>query len=106
MSNAQPETTTVQQPLTDDSLVVRQITHFQFSWVAGEAGEPGTHTLQLVLDQGAFEEVLTLPAFDSIALQFKLAASPTAFYDKRTRSVITPTTPVGAGFFLAAAAAS
>lgn len=95
--------TDVPQPLTDDSLAVRQITHFQFTWVAGEAEQPGTHTLQLVLDQGAFEEVLTLQAFDSLALQVKLAASPTAFYDKRTRSVITPTVPVGAGFFLAAA---
>jgi len=78
-------------------VVVRQITHFQFSWTAGDAGEPGIHTVQLVLDQGAFEEVLTLNAIDSLALQFKLAVSATAFYDKRTRAVITPTVPVGAG---------
>ena len=91
------------QPVTDDSIVVRQITHFQFSWTAGEPGQGGTHVVQLVLDQGAFEEVLTLDPIDSFALQLKLAASPTAFYDKRTRTVVTPTTPVGAG--LAAALA-
>ena len=43
----------VKQPVTDDSIKVRQLTHYQFSWVAGEPGKPGTYTLQLVLDQGA-----------------------------------------------------
>jgi hypothetical protein len=37
----------VKQPLTDDSIRVRQLSHYQFSWVAGKAGEPGTWTLQL-----------------------------------------------------------
>ena len=44
----------VKQPVTDDSIKVRQLTHYQFSWVAGEPGKPGTYTLQLVLDQGAW----------------------------------------------------
>ena len=48
------------QPVTDDSIQVRQLSHYQFTWVAGEANAPGTWTLQLVLDQGAWEEVLTL----------------------------------------------
>ena len=39
--------------ITDDSLRVRQLTHYQFSWIAGESGEPGMWTLQLVLDEGA-----------------------------------------------------
>ena len=51
--------------LTDDSLRVRQLSHYQFSWVAGEPGKPGTYTLQLVLDQGAWEEVLTLDPDDA-----------------------------------------
>jgi len=41
------------QPVTDDSIAVRQLSHYQFSWIAGEAGKPGSYTLQLVLDQGA-----------------------------------------------------
>ena len=41
----------VNQPVTDDSIKVRQLSHYQFSWVAGEPGEPGTYTLQLVLDR-------------------------------------------------------
>lgn len=33
--------------VTDDSLVVRQITQYQFTWYAGNGNEPGTHVLQL-----------------------------------------------------------
>ena len=41
--------------MTDDSLRVRQLTHYQFSWTAGEGGQDGIWTLQLVLDEGAWE---------------------------------------------------
>jgi hypothetical protein len=34
--------------VTDDSIQVRQLSHCQFTWVAGEANAPGTWTLQLV----------------------------------------------------------
>ena len=99
--------TDVQQAVTDDSITVRQITHFQFTWVASQdAGEQGTHILQLVLDQGAREEVLTPSPIDALALQVKLSTSRAAFYDVRTRTVSTTNTPVGAGLFLAAAAAA
>lgn len=57
------------QPITDDSIAVRQLSHYQFSWVAGTAGQDGTWTLQLVLDQGAWEEVLTISADDADNLQ-------------------------------------
>ena len=59
----------VPQPVTDDSIKVRQVTHYQFSWVAGEPAEVGTFTVQLVLDQGAWEEVLTVDAEDADVLQ-------------------------------------
>jgi hypothetical protein len=45
--------TQVEQPLTGAALEVRQVNHYQFSWVAGEPGQRGTFTLQLVLDEGA-----------------------------------------------------
>lgn len=32
--------------MTDDSLRVRQLTHYQFSWTAAEGGGPGIWTLQ------------------------------------------------------------
>ena len=44
----------VDQPVTDDSIQVRHLSHYQFSWTAQDAGEGGVFTLQLVLDQGAW----------------------------------------------------
>ena len=77
--------TNVSQPVTDDSIQVRQLSHYQFSWIAGEPGQTGTYTLQLVLDQGAWEEVLTLSADDADALQDLLVAQDTVHYDIRRR---------------------
>ncbi|HJX44389.1 MAG TPA: hypothetical protein VJ352_11995 [Geodermatophilus sp.] len=71
----------VPQPVTDNSIKVRQLSYYQFSWVAGEAGKPGTYTLQLVLDQGAWEEVLTLDPDDADNLQDLLAGTETVHYD-------------------------
>ncbi len=75
----------VQQPVTDDSIQVRQLSHYQFTWVAGEPGQTGTYTLQLVLDQGAWEEVLTVSADDADNLQDLLVAQDTVHYDIRRR---------------------
>ena len=85
----------VPQPVTDDSIKVRQLSHYQFSWVAGEAAA-GTFTLQLVLDQGAWEEVLTVSAEDAEVLQGLLARSETVYYDIGRRTLMFGTTPTGA----------
>lgn len=85
----------VPQPLTDDSIKVRQLTHYQFSWTAGEAGAPGTYTLQLVLDQGAWEEVLTLDADDADNLQDLLVNTSDVHYDVGRRVLMFGVTPVG-----------
>jgi hypothetical protein len=90
----QPSTTQVTQPLTDDSIRVRQLSHYQFSWVAQEPGSPGVFTLQLVLDQGAWEEVLTLSADDADALQDLLRDSNDVHYDVGRRVLMFGTTPV------------
>ena len=85
----------VPQPVTDDSIKVRQLSHYQFSWVAGEPGKPGTYTLQLVLDQGAWEEVLTLDPDDADNLQDLLTSASTVHYDVGRRVLLFGTTPVG-----------
>ena len=85
----------VKQPVTDDSIKVRQLTHYQFSWVAGEPGEPGTYTLQLVLDEGAWEEVLTLDADDADVLQDLLTDNDTVTYDVERRVLMFGVTKVG-----------
>jgi hypothetical protein len=85
----------VPQPVTDNSIKVRQLSHYQFSWVAGEPGQPGTYTLQLVLDQGAWEEVLTVEADDADNLQDLLLASKDVHYDVERRVLMFGTSPVG-----------
>ena len=86
----------VPQPVTDDSIKVRQLNHYQFSWVAGEPGQPGTFTLQLVLDEGAWEEVVTVDPSDADILQDLLRASSTVHYDIERRVMLFGTTRVGA----------
>lgn len=81
--------------MTDDSSKVRQRSHYQFSWVAGEAGEPGTWTLQLVLDQGAWEEVLTIDAADVDNLQDLLSTAETVYYDITRRALLFGTAAAG-----------
>jgi hypothetical protein len=83
------------QPVTDDSITVRQLSHYQFSWVAGAPGETGAYILQLVLDQGAWEEVLTLDADDADNLQDLLSTAGTVYYDVRRRTLMFGTTRVG-----------
>ncbi len=85
----------VKQPVTDDSIRVRQLSHYQFSWVAGEPGEEGTFTLQLVLDEGAWEEVLTLDADDADILQDLLRDTKVAHYDVGRRTLLFGVTRVG-----------
>jgi hypothetical protein len=85
----------LKQPVTDDSIQVRQLSHYQFSWMPGEPGEDGTYTLQLVLDQGAWEEVLTLSGEDADNLQDLLSSAKIVHYDVARRVLLFGTTPVG-----------
>ena len=93
----QPETTQVSQPVTDDSIRVRHLSHYQFSWVAQEPGQPGVFTLQLVLDQGAWEEVVTVSAEDAEVLQGLLRTQQDVAYDVGRRVLMFGTTAVGQG---------
>ena len=83
------------QPVTDDSIQVRQLSHYQFTWVAGEPSAPGTWTLQLVLDQGAWEEVLTVDPDDADNLQDLLTNTGTVHYDIERRVLMFGVTPTG-----------
>ncbi len=83
------------QPVTDDAIQVRQLSHYQFTWIAGKANAPGTWTLQLVLDQGAWEEVLTVDPDDADNLQDMLSTASVVHYDVRRRTLMFGTTPVG-----------
>jgi len=92
-----PRTADVRQPVTDDSIKVRHLSHYQFSWTAQEPGEAGVFTLQLVLDQGAWEEVLTVSAEDAEVLRGLLGGGSDVAYDVGRRVLMFGTTPVGHG---------
>ncbi len=62
--------------------------------MAQEPGGAGVFTLQLVLDQGAWEEVLTLSPDDADALQDLLRDSKNVHYDVGRRVLMFGTTPV------------
>jgi hypothetical protein len=74
--------------VTDDSIRVRQLSHYQFSFVAGDARSEGTFTLQLVLDEGAWEEVLSVTSEDAEVLQNLLRRHESAFYDVGRRTLM------------------
>lgn len=86
---------TPEQPITDDSIRVRQLSHYPFTRVASDPGAPGTWTLQLVLDEGAWEEVLTLDADDADNLQDLLSTAETVYYDVGRRTLMFGTTKAG-----------
>ena len=81
--------------LTDDHIKVRQVNHYQFTWVAGEPKDEGTFTLQLVMDEGAWEEVLTVEADNAEILQHLLARSGDVHYDIDRRTLMFGTARVG-----------
>ena len=93
----QPRTANVKQPVTDDSIKVRHLSHYQFSWTAQEPGQVGVFTLQLVLDQGAWEEVLTVSAEDAEVLRGLLARGSDVADDIDRRGLLFGTTPVAHG---------
>ncbi len=81
--------------ITDDAIKVRQLSHYQFTWVAGEPQAAGTFTLQLVLDEGAWEEVVAVSAEDAEVLQHLLHGAKTVFFDIARRTLMFGTTPTG-----------
>ncbi len=85
----------VPQPVTDDSVRVRQVNHYQFTWVAGEPAGPGAWTLQLVLDQGAWEEIVTVTAEDADVLQDMLSSAEVVYFDIGRRTLMFGTAPAG-----------
>jgi hypothetical protein len=81
--------------VTDDTIKVRQVNHYQFTWVAGEPQENGTFTLQLVLDEGAWEEVVSLTAEDAEVLQNLLRRFSDVHYDIGRRTLMFGTARTG-----------
>ena len=86
----------VPRRITDDEIKVRQLSHYQFTWVAGDPQQHGTFTLQLVLDEGAWEEVVAVTAEDAEVLQALLKRAESVYYDIPRRTLMFGTRPPGA----------
>ena len=54
-----------QQPITQQAIRVRQVTHYQPSWTQSEPGAQGVFSVQLILDHGA-EEYVIRPTADDV----------------------------------------
>ena len=52
------------EEITESQIKVREVTNIQASWTQQEPGESGVFTLQLILDNGAAEHILTLDEDD------------------------------------------
>ncbi len=60
---------------------IRQVTDWQASWTERTRGEPGTFTLQLILDRGVEEHILAVDAADLDVMLKLLAKSGHAMFD-------------------------
>ncbi len=60
---------------------VRQVTHYQVSWVEQARGEEGKFTIQLILDNGVEEYILDVDSDDMEPLLRLLARSKHTTFD-------------------------
>ena len=74
---------------TEQQVQVRQVTDVQASWTEHERGEPGSFTIQLILDDGA-EEYILLPTADDAKVMLKLFRSTDAVYFDLGNKVLIP----------------
>jgi hypothetical protein len=79
----------VSEQNTEQQIQVRQVTDVQASWTEHERGEPGSFTLQLILDDGA-EEYVLLPTADDAKVMLKLIRSTDTVYFDLGNKVLVP----------------
>lgn len=74
---------------------IRKVTHWQPNFSLSGKGEPGTYIIQLVLDHGASEVVLTLTEGDADNIFDWLASSSDVYYDVEREVILFGSRPVG-----------
>lgn len=83
------------QPITPSQIVVRDVTHYQFTWTESAPGEDGVWTCQLILDQGADEFVLRLSEDDADNLQDLFESAARVTFDLERHVLMFGTRAVG-----------
>jgi hypothetical protein len=76
------------EKLTEEQVLVRQVTHVQASWAERERGEAGAFTVQLILDQGVDEYILRPTAEDAEVLLKLFKISSGATFDRARKVLI------------------
>ena len=74
--------------VTPEQIQVRKVTHWQPTFVQTEPGGEGSYTLQLILDNGAAEHVMTLTEGDADNLFDWLSASGEVYFDMERKVLI------------------
>ena len=73
---------------TEQQIQVRQVTDVQSSWTENERGEPGSFTIQLILDNGAEEYVLQPTAQDTKVMLKLFQSTDTVYFDLSNKVLI------------------
>jgi hypothetical protein len=76
---------------TEQQIKVRQVTEVQASWTERGRGEPGSFTIQLILDNGA-EEYVILPTAEDTKIMIRLLEKAETVYFDLDRKVLVPGT--------------
>ncbi len=80
---------------TEQTIKVRQVTDVQSSWTENQRGEPGSFTIQLILDNGAEEYILQPTTEDADALMNLFSMSEAIYFDLERKVLIFGTISVG-----------
>jgi hypothetical protein len=79
---------TRQEQHTEQAIKVRQVTDVHANWSTQERGEPGKFSYQLILDDGAEEFVIRVPADDAKVLRDLFHDADTIYFDMRRQVLI------------------
>jgi hypothetical protein len=77
-----------QEQQTEQAIKVRQVTDVHATWSTQERGEPGKFSYQLILDDGAEEFVIRVPAEDAKVLRDLFHDAEDAIYFDMEREVL------------------
>ena len=77
-----------QEQQTEQAIKVRQVTDVHANWSTQERGEPGKFSYQLILDDGAQEFIIRVPADDAKVLRDLFHEAETVYFDLE-REVLT-----------------
>jgi hypothetical protein len=73
---------------TESAIKVRQVTDVHANWSTQERGEPGKFSYQLILDDGAAEFVIRVPADDAKLLRDLFHDAEDTIYFDMEREVL------------------